>query len=98
VIRSSCNGTGRPAPPPPGHPGPVVQFQAANDTEGCLVAPAADAWLQVGSCAGKQAQWRQVDLPQLESMAFPGQCLNVFGGPPACCPGGAHANPTKFHL
>ena len=77
-----------------------MRFAAANDTSVCLVAPgtAADAWVEVGPCAGKRAEWRQIDKPQLESMAFPGSCLNVFGGPPACCPGGAHSHPTKFHI
>ena len=32
---------------------------------------------------------------QLESIGFPGRYMNVFGGPPACCPGGAS---SKFHL
>ena len=87
-----------PPPPPPAHPGAPVRFEAANDS--CLVAPAAGAqsWLQVGSCAGKHAEWRRIDGPQLESISFPGQCLNVYGGPPACCPGGADGNHTKFHL
>ena len=67
------------------------------------------AWLKVGSC-GNGSEWQQGintnddnddhrgGSTQLASVAYPGLCLNVFGGPPACCPGGADSNPAKFHL
>ncbi len=86
-----------PPPKPPAHPGPVVRFESANDSLLCLVAPGAEpsAWLEVGACETNRSLWRRTDGPQLESVGFPGRYMNAFGGPPACCPGGAS---SKFHL
>ena len=77
-----------------------VKFEVAGNSSACLVAPGSrySDWLVVGSCTGNRSLWRRVSPPQLESVAFPGLCLNIFGGPPSCCPGGAHSNATKFHL
>lgn len=103
-ARDETNGSalvcGR-APPAPPAPGPgAVRFQVARNSSACLVAPGSgySAWLVVGTCTGNRSLWRQVSHPQLESVAFPGFCLNVFGGPPSCCPGGAHSEITKFHM
>lgn len=105
-LREQCQGKRHPppSPPPSPAPGPVgqpVRFHAVDNSSACLVAPGSggySAWLQVGPCEGKTSQWQRVNPQQLESVAYPGSCLNVFGGPPACCPGGADSNSSKFHL
>ena len=100
-LADRCQGSYRPPPSPPpkpaAHPGPAVRFESANDSSLCLVAPGAEpsAWLEVGACGTNRSLWRRTDGPQLESVGFPGRYINVFGGPPACCPGGAS---SKFHL
>jgi hypothetical protein len=105
-LPQRCQGKHRPPPPPPPSPTPgpagvPVRFEVAGNASACLVAPGSggdSAWLVVGSCISNTSMWRQVGHPQLESVAFPGLCVNVFGGPPSCCPGGAHSAQTKFHL
>lgn len=102
-LRDRCKGSYHPPPPPRPHSGPKVRLALANDTSKCLVAPgpSADAWLKVERCETNGSEWQQVfdgSSTQLASVAHSGLCLNVFGGPPACCPGGEYSHPTKFHL
>lgn len=93
-------GRGPPAVPGSGS-GLPVRYQAVGNSSACLVAPGSghSDWLVVGSCIDSRSLWRHVGHPQLESVSFPGLCLNVFGGPPSsCCPGGSHSDATKFYL
>ena len=102
-LTERCTGSYSPPPPPKPHAGPKFRLEMANNATKCLVASDSrvDAWLKVGSCVGNRSQWQQVvdrGSTQLASVAYADLCLNVFGGPPACCPGGQDSNSTKFHL
>lgn len=102
-LQRRCTGSYRPPPPPsPAPVGPKFRLAMANNLSECLLAPGAgpDSWLKVGPCVANGSEWQQSTDPftQLASVAYDGLCLNVFGGPPACCVGGKDSDPSKFHL